>query len=91
MNYKSAGRSSSLQLLLSGSWSLFLLASLIGGHIILLFVVYGWLVDESGLGIVMKSTGLPAWFLVLWILSGLGMDGWITHNVRKDRKKAMER
>jgi len=91
MALKPPGSRSNIQLLITGFWASAMLLILLGGHIIAGYLILASFLDGDGMKNVTKFTGLHDWMIWVWILAGIGLDGWIFHNIRKDRKKALER
>jgi hypothetical protein len=88
---KRPGSRSNLTLLISATGTIFLLAVLLGGHIILAYLILANFTDAEGMKAVEAFTGLPPIVIWLWVIAGLGIDAWIAHNIRKERKKALQR
>jgi len=87
MALKSPGTRSNLQLLITTSWAAAMLLILLGGHIIAGYLALASFQDEDGMKKIIESTGLYEWVIQAWILAAIGLDAWIFHHIRKDRKK----
>jgi hypothetical protein len=91
MAIKQPGTTSRIALLITLSWSLVMVVSLIGGHLVLAFLVYSKFTGGKGIEEIAEFTSLPAWILWLSIVAALALDGWILYHQRKDRQKALKR
>lgn len=91
MALKQPGSRSNIQLLITAFWAGAMLLILLGGHIIAGYLILASFFDGEGMKQVIEFTGLQEWLIWIWMLAGIGLDGWIFHNIRKDRKKALKR
>jgi len=91
MALKRPGSRSNVQLLITAFWAGTMLLILLGGHIIAGYLILASFQDGECMKKVTEFTGLYEWLIWVWILAGVGLDGWIFHNIREDRKKALER
>ena len=91
MALKQPGSRSNIQLLITGFWAGGMLLILLGGHIIAAYLILASFFDWEGMKKVTEFTGLHGWLIWIWILAGIGLDGWIIYNIREDRRKALER
>jgi len=91
MALKRPGSRSNVQLLITAFWAGAMLLILLGGHIIAGYLVLASFQDGDGIKSVTEFTGLHEWLVWVWILAAIGVDGWIFYNIRKDRKKVLER
>ena len=91
MALKQPGTTSKTALLVTLFWSVTMVATLIGGHLILAFLAYSKFTDGRGIEEVAEFTSLPIWALWLSIAGALALDGWILYHQRKDRKEALSR
>ncbi len=91
MAIKQPGTTSHIALLVTLFWSLTMLVTLIGGHLVLAFLAYSKFTGGKGIEEVAEFTSLPTWTLWLSIVAALALDTWILYHQRKDRKKALKR
>lgn len=91
MALKPPGTRSNLQLVVTLAWTGVMLVGLIGGHVIIGWLILSAVFGGSGMKGVLALTHLPAWGVWLWILAAIALDGWIAWHIRQDRKKALER
>jgi len=91
MAIKQPGTTSSTALLITLFWSLVMVVTLIGGHLVLAFLAYSKFTGGKGIEEVAEFTSLPIWVLWLSIVAALALDGWILYHQRKDRLKAFKR
>lgn len=91
MGLKRPGRRSNLQLLITGFWACAMTLVLLGGHIIAAYLMFTSFQGNVGIKILTEMTGLDAWMFWVWMFAAIVLDGWIFYNIRKDRKKALER
>jgi len=91
MAIKQPGTTSSTELLITLFWSLIMVTTLIGGHLVLAFLIYSNFSDGKGMVEVAEFTSLPIWSLWLSIVAALALDGWILYHQRKERKEALSR
>lgn len=91
MAIKQPGTTSHISLLITLSWSLVMVVTLIGGHLVLAFLAYSKVTGGKGIEEVAAFTSLPTWALWISMVAALALDGWILYHQRKDRKKALER
>jgi len=91
MALKPPGSRSNIQLLITGFWAGAMLLILLGGHVIAGYLILASFFAGGDMNNVTEFTGLREWMIWIWILAGIGLDGWIFHNIRKDRKKVLER
>ncbi len=91
MAIKQPGTTSSTQLITTLFWSLLMVIILIGGHLVLAFLIYSNFTGGKGIEEVAAFTSLPTWSLWLSIVAALALDGWILYHQRKDRKEALSR
>ena len=91
MAIKQPGTTSHIALLITLSWSLVMILTLIGGHLVMAFLAYSKFTGGKGMEEVATFTSLPNWVLWLAIVAALALDGWILYHQRKDRLKALKR
>jgi len=91
MAIKQPGTTSNIQLLITLFWSLVMVVTLIGGHLVMAFLIYSKFTGGKGIEEVAEFTSLPTWALWLSIVAALALDGWILYHQRKDRLKAFKR
>jgi len=91
MALKPPGSRSNVQLLITGFWASAMLLVLLGGHIIAGYLILASFQAGEGMKTVTEFTGLNEWMIWIWMLAGVGVDGWIVYNIREDRRKALER
>jgi len=91
MGLKQPGTRSNIQLLITGFWACAMIAILLGGHAIAGYLILAFLQGNAGMQTLTGLSGLHAWVFWIWMLAGMGLDGWIFYNIRRDRKKALER
>lgn len=91
MALRRPGTRSNASLLSSGALTIVLLIILIGGHVILGYLVLASIFGHGGLKAVAAHTGIPAWVLVLLVLGAIAMDIWIFHSVRQARIRKRQR
>jgi hypothetical protein len=91
MAIRRPGTSSNVSLLSSGAWSILLLIILIGGHVVLGWLVLSAIFGNGGLKTIATHTDIPDWVLVLLVLGAITMDAWIFHSVRQARKRRLQR
>ncbi|MFQ5582591.1 MAG: hypothetical protein ACE5F3_08220 [Mariprofundaceae bacterium] len=87
MALRRPGSTSRIDLLTTGFWAILMLVVIIGGHVILAYLMIG----SGGMEKVVEFTGLPAWLMWVMLLGAIGLDGWIAYTIRKERKKILER
>lgn len=85
------GTRSNASLLTTAAWTLISLTVLIGGHVLLLLLLWDSFETHSGIMGLADYTGLHKGIIWLWIIAALGMDIWVSVNARKQSKKAMQR
>lgn len=85
------GTRSNASLLTTAAWTLMALTVLIGGHVLLLILLWDSLKTHSGMAGLASYTGLHQGAIWLWIAAALGMDIWVAINARRQRKKALKR
>lgn len=91
MGVRTPGSRSNLTLLSSAGLAIIALAILIGGHVILIYLIYSSMFGHGSMKNIMTSSGMPGWLLWLVVLGAIAMDAWIFYSIRRDRKKANER
>lgn len=91
MAIKTPGSRSNISLLSSGAWSILLLVILIGGHLVLGYLVLSSMLGDGGLKTISTDTDIPTWVLVLMVAGAILMDIWIFQSVRKARQRRLER
>lgn len=91
MGLRRAGSRSNATLLTSGGLAIALLVILIGGHVILGYLILSSFFGNGNMGTITTHTSIPTWVLWLMVLGAIAMDGWILYSVRKARKQATER
>jgi hypothetical protein len=91
MALKPPGSRSNLQLLVTLAWTAAMLVGLIGGHVIIGWLILSPLIGGSGMKGVLGLTHLPAWGVWLWMLAALALDAWIVWHIRQERKEALRR
>ena len=85
------GSRSNISLLSSGTFSILLLVILIGGHVVLGYLVLSAILGDGGLKTIATHTDIPTWVLVLMVVGAILMDVWIFYSVRKARQRRLER
>ncbi|HXH64014.1 MAG TPA: hypothetical protein VNH42_00735 [Mariprofundaceae bacterium] len=78
-------------MLSSGTFSILLLVILIGGHVVLGYLVLSAILGDGGLKTIATHTDIPTWVLVLMVVGAILMDVWIFYSVRKARQRRLER
>ncbi len=91
MALKPPGSRSNLQLLLTLVWTGAMLTILIGGHVVIGYLLLSAMTDGGGMKAVQALTQLPAWTIWLWMVAAVALDGWIVWHARKQRRKDLER
>jgi len=82
------GKRSNLTLLLSSIFTLTLLATIIVGHLVLGFYLWGFFTDDSGMQSIATATNMPVTALWISICAALAMDAWIFTHMGKAHEKA---
>jgi len=91
MAIKQPGTASRTAFLTTMFWSLIMVVVLIGGHLVLAFLLYSDVTGGKGMEEVAEFTSLPTWSLWLSVVAAVALDGWILYHQRKDRKEALSR
>ncbi len=91
MGLKRPGTRSSFQLLITSFWACAMLITLLGGHAVAGYLIIASFQGNDGIKTLTGLSGLNAWIFWVWMLAGIVLDGWIFYNIRKDRRKALER
>jgi divalent metal cation (Fe/Co/Zn/Cd) transporter len=87
MAIKQPGTQSNVSLLSSGVLAIILLIILIGGHVILGYLVLSSIFGDGGLKSIATDTAIPTWGLVLMVVGAVIMDAWIFYSMRQARKR----
>jgi len=91
MALKPPGHASNISLFFSSLWTIVMLLSLIGGHLVLIIFTFLYFDQQAGMEVLVKKTGLPS--LLLWgaIGASLLMDIWIFFSGKKTGEKSRRR
>jgi len=87
MALRKPGSTSRMDLLTTGLWTVLMVAVMIAGHVILVYLILG----DGGMKKVVEFIGLPVWLLWITVVGAIGLDGWVIYSTRKERKKILER
>ncbi len=82
------GKRSNITFLISSIFTIALLSIIIAGHLALIFAIWFYFNDGTGMEVVSKFTGLPEALLWLSIVAAFILDVWIVINMRKGHQKA---
>ena len=85
------GSRSNPSLLSSGAWLAVGLLVLIGGHLVLAYLLINSLFGSGGMNVVVTNMNIPHWILGLLAAGAIVMDSWIVYSLRRAGRKAMER
>ena len=91
MALRPPGSRSNIDLLIFGALAMVQVILLIGGHVLVGYVLLENFGIGKGMADASKLTGLPVGALWLLIAATLVMDGWIFYHKRLERKKALQR
>lgn len=91
MALRRPGMQSNASLLSSGAVAIVLLAILIGGHVILAYLIIASIFGDGGLKTIAAHTDVPAWVLVVLVVGAIIMDVWIAHSMRQARQRKKQR
>jgi len=85
------GSRSNASLASSGAWLALGLVVLIGGHLVLAYLLVNSLFGSGGMNVVVTHIDIPHWLLGLLAAGAIVMDSWIVYSLRRAGRKAMER
>jgi len=91
MALRRPGMRSNASLLSSSALAIVLLTILIGGHVILAYLVIASIFGDGGLKTIAAHTNVPAWVLVVLVVGAIIMDVWIAHSMRQARQRKKQR
>jgi|GEM_PF-2305829 len=91
MALRRPGSRSNASLLSSSALAIVLLTILIGGHVILAFLVVASVFGDGGLKTIAAHTDVPGWVLVLLVVGAIIMDVWIAYSMRQARNRKQQR
>ncbi|MDX8389794.1 MAG: hypothetical protein R8M38_04805 [Mariprofundaceae bacterium] len=86
-----AGKASRKELFSTLAWSSTMLVVLIGGHLIIAWLIYANMVDEPGMEAIIELTSLPKWALWIVAIAAPIADVWIWNHGRMERKRNLAR
>jgi len=82
------GKRSNITFLISSIFTIALLTIIIAGHLALIFAIWFYFNDGTGMEVISKFTGFPEALLWFSIVAAFMLDIWIVINMRKGHQKA---